>query len=163
MLAFGGMRFARGPLTTGQRMVLERGAGLLDRVALVPPGADLAAVCAAVQALVCRHEALRTRFPAGGKEQVADGAGLLPIRLCGDVEEARAALVAEPFDVVGEWGIRVGVVCRDGEPRSVVLCLSELAVDTRAASLVVDDLCALLRRAEPRSPPLRPLDQVQPG
>jgi glutamate racemase len=152
------MRFARGPLTAEQRAVLEAGVDRLYRTTSVPPGVDLAAVCAALQALVGRHEALRTRFPAGDREQVVDGAGLLPIEMYGDVEEARAALTAEPFDIVGEWGIRVGVVRRGDEPRSVVLCLSRLAVDARSANQVADDLCALLRGADPLSRPLRPLD-----
>jgi hypothetical protein len=158
VLTFGGMRFARGPLTAGQRLVLENGVGRLARAAQVPPGVDLADVCAAVYALVCRHEALRTRFPGGGREQVVDGAGMLTLRMCGDVAEARAAVTAEPFDIVGEWGIRVGVVCEGGEPQAVVLCMSQLAVDAQEATQLADELCALLRGAEPTGDPLRPLE-----
>lgn len=169
MLTFGGMRFARGPLTLGQRNVLEslsqRSADAdhtdnLDRVVPVPPRTDMGEVSAAVHALVRRHETLRTRFPAGAREQVVDGAGMLTIRLCGSVEEARAALCAEPFDIVGEWGIRVAAVCRDSRPRSVVLCLSPLAVDAWAANLVADDLRVLLRGAERPDPMLQPLAQA---
>lgn len=169
-LTFGGMRFARGPLTLGQRIVMaglsQRDARtgdtcIIDRVVPVRPGTGLDDVCAAVHTLVRRHEALRTRFPAGTREQVVDGAGTLAVRMCGSVEEARAALVAEPFDVVAEWGIRVAVVCQDGRPRSVVLRLSHLAVDAWAATLVVEDLRALLRggRRWPQSCG-QPLDQV---
>jgi hypothetical protein len=169
VLTFGGMRFARGPLTLGQRIVLEsllqRNAEAdytynLDRVVPVPPGTDLAGVYTAVQALMYRHETLRTRFPADGREQVVDGAGTLQIRTCGSVEEARAALVTEPFDIFGEWGIRIAVVCRGDRPRSIVLCLSHLAVDAWAANLVVEDLRALLRGVHRPSPMLRPLDQA---
>jgi hypothetical protein len=163
------MRFARGPLTLGQRIVLEslsqRSAEAdytynIDRVVPVPPGTDLAGVRVAVQALLGRHEALRTRFPAGGREQVVDGAGMLSLLMCGSVEEARTALVTEPFDVFSEWGIRIAVVSRNDRPRSVVLCLSHLAVDAWAANLVVDDLRALLRGVHRPSPALRPLDQA---
>jgi hypothetical protein len=155
VLTFGGMRFARGPLTPEQRIVLESAGhpGQFERVVPVPAGADLPDVCDAVHALVCRHETLRTRFPPGGHEQVVDGAGLLPLRMCGSVEEARAALAVEPFDVVGEWGIRVAVVGTDERPRSVFLCLSRLAVDAWAADLVVDDLSSLLRTTDRRRVP----------
>lgn len=169
MLTFGGMRFARGPLTLGQRIVLEslsqRSADAdytynIERVVPVPPRTDLADVFAAVYALVRRHETLRTRFPAGDREQIVDGAGMLAVRMCGSVEEARAALVTEPFDIVAEWGIRVAVVSRNDRPRSVVLCLSHLAVDAWAANLVAEDLRALLRGAERPEPVLQPLAQA---
>lgn len=163
MLTFGGMRFARGPLTFGQQIVLEhlsQCTDTIERIVPVPPDMDLAGVSSAVHALVCRHETLRTRFPAGGREQVVDGAGMLSIRLCGSVEEARTALVTDPFDIAGEWGIRVAVVCEDDRPRSIVLCLSHLAVDAWAANLVVDDLSALLRGVERPAPVMQPLDQA---
>lgn len=161
MLTFGGMRFARGPLTLGQLSALENLTRPgIARVVPVPPRADMTDVSAAVHALVRRHEALRTRFPAGALEQIVDGAGLLSIRLCGSVEEARAALVTEPFDIVAEWGIRVAVVCQDSWPRAVVLCLSPLAADAWAADLVVDDLRVLLRGAERPAPVWQPLEQA---
>lgn len=154
LLSFDGLRTARGPLTLGQRIVLEslsqRSADAdytynIDRVVPVPPGADLDAVCDAVHALVCRHETLRTRFPGGSREQVVDGVGTLAVRACYSIADARAALATDPFDVATEWGIRVAVVSRRDRPRSVVLCLSHLAVDAWAANLVVDDLNSLLR------------------
>ncbi|MFF3792067.1 condensation domain-containing protein [Streptomyces sp. NPDC001981] len=154
LLRFDGLRTARGPLTLGQRIVLEslsrRTADAdytynIDRVVPVPPGADLDAVREAVHALVCRHETLRTRFPDGAREQVVDGTGTLAVQACDSIAEARAALACEPFDVATEWGIRVAVVSRRDRPRSVVLCLSHLAVDAWAANLVVEDLSALLR------------------
>lgn len=169
MLTIGGMRFARGPLTLGQRIVVEslsqRTADSdypynIDRVVPVPVGLNVDKVCAAVYTLACRHESLRTRFPAGGQEQVVDGAGSLAIRMCESVEEARTVLMAEPFDIVAEWGLRVAVVCRKERPRSVVLCLSHLAVDAWAANLVADDLSALLRGAESPVPARQPLDQA---
>jgi hypothetical protein len=164
VLTFGGLRFARGPLTLGQRTVLARQPGgcpcVIERAVPVPPGTDVADVWLAVQAVVCRHETLRTRFPAGDREQVVDGAGTLPIRMCDSVGEARAELTEKPFDVVGEWGIRVAVVCRDERPRVVLLCLSPLAVDTWAADLVVEDLHALLRGVDRPPPVMQPLEQA---
>jgi hypothetical protein len=164
MLIFGGLRFARGPLTGGQRFVLDhlRGPDHLERVVPVPSGVDLAGVYDAVHAMVCRHETLRTRFPAGGREQVVDGAGMLAVRTFGSVEEARAAL-GEPFDMVGEWGIRVAAVCQRGRPRAVVLWLARLAVDPWAADLVVDHLAALLSAPDRnREPPRRqPVDRAE--
>jgi hypothetical protein len=166
VLIFGGLRFARGPLTLGQRIVLgsltRRSATAIERVVPVPVGVDLDAVSLAVHALVCRHETLRTRFPPGGEEQVVDGAGMLQIRMCDSVEEARTELVADPFDGAAEWGIRVAVVMSSvpDRPRTVILCLSHLAVDTWAADLVVEDLCALLRGAELPLLSSQPLDQA---
>jgi hypothetical protein len=148
VLIFGGMPFTRGPLTSEQRSVLENPNGRddLERVVSVPATKDLAGVYDAVHAVVCRHQALRTRFPAGGRELVVDGAGMLEVRTCASIDEARATLAALPFDPVGEWGIRVAVVCVDDRPRSVVLRLSCLAVNVWTAELVVDDLCGSLRR-----------------
>jgi hypothetical protein len=148
VLIFGGMPFIRGPLTSGQRSVLEHPNGRddLERVLSVPSAVDLPAVYDAVHAVVCRHEALRTRFPAGGREQVVDGAGMLAVELCTSLEEARTALASVPFDAAGEWGIRVAVVCAGDRPRSVVLRLSRLVADMWTAELVVNDLCLLLRR-----------------
>lgn len=169
MLTIGGMRFARGPLTLGQRMVVESLARRtadadyphnIDRIVPVPVGVNVEKVSAAVFTLASRHESLRTRFPAGAQEQVVDGAGTLAIRICESVEEARGVLMAEPFDIAAEWGLRVAVVCRKERPRSVVLCLSHLAVDEWAADLVADDLLALLRGAEPPDPARQPLDQA---
>jgi hypothetical protein len=168
VLTFDGLRAARGPLTCGQRIVLEslsqRSADAdytynIDRVVPVPSGTDLAGVCDALHALVCRHESLRTRFPSHA-EQVVDGAGDLAMPVSGSVAEARAALGAEPFDIAAEWGIRVAVVCRGDRPRSVVLCLSHLAVDAWAANLVVDDLRALLRKPKRDNEVRQPLEQA---
>ena len=156
MLIFGGMRFVRGPLTVGQRVALSQ-PDLVERVVTVPAGTDLPDVFAAVHALICRHEALRTRFPAGDREQVVDGAGMLTIRTCGTVEEAFST---EPLDIAAEWGIRVTVVSRGDRPTSVVLCMSNLAVDAWAADLVVADLAALLRGAELLTPVWQPVDQA---
>lgn len=166
MLTFDGLRAGRGPLTCGQRIVLESLSQRtedadytynIDRVVPVPPGVDLAGVHAAVHALVCRHETLRTRFDGG--EQVVDGDGELAVAVCGGVAEARDALGA-PFDVAAEWGLRVAVVCRGDRPRSVVLCLSHLAVDAWAANLVVAELRGLLRAPAPETPAPQPLEQA---
>jgi hypothetical protein len=148
VLIFGGMPFTRGPLTSGQRSVLEHpnGRDHHERIVSVPSTTDLAGVYDAVHAVVCRHEALRTRFPSGGREKVVDGAGMLAVPTCAGLDEARVAQAASPFDPEGEWGIRVAVVCVDDRPRSVVLRLSCLVVDAWTADLVVNDLCGLLRR-----------------
>lgn len=170
-LSFNGLRSARGPLTLGQRIVFEslaqRSADAdytynIDRVVQVPSGTEPAAVCEAVHALVCRHESLRTRFPEGAAEQVVDGAGSLTLRAEHSVAQARTVLAAEPFDITAEWGIRVTVVSRQGRPRSVVLCLSHLAVDAWAANLLAEELAALLRApARSGTPPvLQPVDQA---
>jgi hypothetical protein len=89
-----------------------------------------------------------------------DGAGSFAIRMCDSVEEARGVLMAEPFDIAAEWGMRVAVVCRKERPRSVVLRLSRLAVDEWAANLLADDLRAVLGGAEPPVPGWQPLDQA---
>jgi hypothetical protein len=175
VLRFDGLRAGRGPLTCGQRIVLESLSQRtedadytynIDRVVPVPPGVDLARVHDAVHALVCRHDTLRTRFDIaeqGGEqvaEQVVDGAGELAVLVCGSVAEARDTLVAAPFDIAAEWGVRVAVVCRGDRPRSVVLCLSHLAVDAWAANLVVDDLRALFRAPARETTARQPLEQA---
>ena len=130
----------------------------------VPAGRDLDTVLAAVRRLVERHDSLHTVYvdtPDGPVQRVL-GDGEIPLRVheIGDrgVDEAAAdvgeALRGPWFDIGADLPLRVAVLTVDGEPRTVLLAASHMAVDGWSFTIVRGDLVNLLQ-----DPPI----VVEPG
>ncbi|WP_432920711.1 condensation domain-containing protein [Microbispora sp. CA-135349] len=128
-------------------------------------------VAAALAEVVGRHDALRSlvRLGADGPYQVVKATGTLPIELVdaarGDADDAAAELVARLAGrsfADGEQPLRAGFVVCDGAVTQVVLVISHVVADWRAADVVVRDLrMLLLRGAIARPPSSQLLDLVR--
>jgi hypothetical protein len=150
---FTGARAAAGPLTFGQRNTLhwvgreaDAFSALIQWVLVLPPGVTLADVAAAFEVLMSRHEALRTRYPDGDRQEVLGG-GELPIEVhrLSDEEAARgddeivellvAGLRADGVDFRTGLPLRVAVAVTD-VPRVAVVVYSHMAVDFGSMALI---------------------------
>lgn len=107
---------------------------------------------AALDRLVARHEALRTRFtgPRESPRQRVEEAAAPYVEV---VEAEPAGRVCDrlsdmPFDYWNEWPLRVAFVVAGGQVRQVVLVLCHLAADGPAADLIVRDFRLLLLRGD---------------
>lgn len=138
----------------------------------VPAGRGLDAVLHAVRCLVQRHDSLHTVYldtPDGPVQRVL-GEGELAVRVheLGDrgLDEATAELGEELrspwFDLGVDLPLRVAVLSVDGEPRTVLLAASHMAVDGWSLTIVRGDLVNLLQDppvvVEPGQQPLQRLD-----
>jgi hypothetical protein len=135
----------------------------------VPAGRDLRDVTTAVRHLVERHDSLHTLYadtPDGPRQRVV-GEGDIPLHLhdIGDLgtREAAAELgeaLRRPwFDLGADLPLRVAVLTRDGEPVTVLLAASHMAVDGWSFAIVRGDLLNLLQDppvvVEPGQQPLQ--------
>jgi amino acid adenylation domain-containing protein len=122
---------------------------------------DLAALRRAVDQLVARHPALRTRLPAGDDGmpvQAVDPPG--PIR----IEQADAERLSEfaitqarrPFQIARAWPIRMSLVRLDDEEHALVLVVHQLAFDEASFAVLLTDLAALYRAEVEQSAPALP-------
>ncbi|NUS14880.1 MAG: hypothetical protein HOY69_26380 [Streptomyces sp.] len=112
--------------------------------------------------LLRTYETLRTRYVATpeGPEQRVSYAGQLSVPIHDSPADAgetvasqtMAELASRPFDIAGEWPIRLAVVNVDGSPRYLVFVLCHLAVDFMGASWMQHHLRALLPPQPPRAP-----------
>lgn len=114
-------------------------------------GVSPEAACAAVLALVARHEALRTRFTPGDggfRSQHVAGEGTIPVRTCdagaAGVGEAAARLTGllteAAIDVTTEFPVRFGLVVAAGTVRRVVVVASHMVVDGWGLENLLSDL-----------------------
>lgn len=104
--------------------------------------------------LIQTYEALRTTYvaPPEGPAQKVSGTGHLTVEVAdrpAEASEAAAAdimtaLASRPFDIGGEWPIRLAVVSVDGAPRHVVVVVSHLMVDFTGAAWMRHHLRSLL-------------------
>lgn len=127
----------------------------------LPAGTSLEVVQAAVDALVERHEALRTTFDVderGDPEQSVQPPHSLPVEpLEVDADPDLPALLAgplahllgRPMTLESEWPIRAAAVFQQGHPTHVLLVIHQLAIDawsfrvlTREFEALVGDLAA---------------------
>ncbi len=145
---------------------------------------DLAAFRRAIDGLVARHAALRTRLPAGPAGtgvQVVDSPG--PVKLGfteltgmpGDAASAELARIAaaesaRPFQLAADWPIRASLVRLGAGEHVLVLVVHQLAFDEASAAILVTDLAALYQaevtgRPAPAGPPVTFADYAiaEPG
>ncbi|GAA3174639.1 condensation domain-containing protein [Nonomuraea roseoviolacea] len=103
----------------------------------------------ALDALVARHESLRTRLtgPREAPLQLLWPAARPHVEITSEpAHVVRDRLAAEPFRYADEWPLRVAFVVDGEHVRDVVLVLCHLAADGHAADLVVRDFRLLLIR-----------------
>ena len=148
---------ARVPLTPAQQRLwlLQRldpgSAAYTVPVALRLVGAlDRAALQAAVDAVVARHEALRTRFPEvdGAPQVVVDPPGPVEIAVVPAADEAEARLVVAaasgtPLEIADRPPLRAVLVPWRPDEQFLVLVVHHIDVDGWSMGLVVDELAAL--------------------
>ncbi|WP_203737922.1 non-ribosomal peptide synthase/polyketide synthase, partial [Actinoplanes italicus] len=110
---------------------------------------DVASLTAALEALVERHEVLRTRLVADGHgvpHQVVDPPGPFPLAetgLTGDLRELLAAEARRPFDLTTGPMLR-GLLVRTGEDRCLlVLFLHHVVSDEWSERILRNELAAL--------------------
>ncbi|EON33245.1 Non-ribosomal peptide synthetase modules-related protein [Gordonia terrae C-6] len=121
----------------------------------IPAGTDEPAVSTAVETLVDRHPALRTRYlatPDGPRQRVL-GAWRPPLQRVSTTELATAAgigMLGEPFDLTGEPPVRVWLVTGDDQltPVAVVMIAHHIAMDGESAAIVQRELGLLLAGLE---------------
>ena len=104
----------------------------------VPAGRDLPAVTTALRHLVERHDSLHTVYvdtPEGPRQRVV-GEGDIPLQVhdIGDrgdlaTEELGEALRRPWFDIGADLPLRAAILTRDGEPVTVLLAASHMAVE----------------------------------
>jgi amino acid adenylation domain-containing protein len=107
---------------------------------------DLAALARALQALVDRHEALRTTFPTvdGGPQRRIHATITLEIeRHALRVEDFAGAFARRPFDLSEGPLLRAALLFLDRDDHALVLVLHHLAADAATVSLLLSELAAL--------------------
>ncbi|WP_432824657.1 hypothetical protein [Dactylosporangium sp. CA-092794] len=131
---FQGWRAAAGPLTVGQLNIGKwladaphAPAAMLDQAFVVPDGVTVGDVAECFGVLLCRHEALRSRYLLGepGEQRVLT-AGEVPMAVYRAAPGETAASVAErmvaltrekPIDVAVEAPVRIAVAVREETTR----------------------------------------------
>ncbi|MGG7637555.1 non-ribosomal peptide synthase/polyketide synthase, partial [Pseudomonas sp. ES1] len=118
---------------------------------------DVAALQRALDALVQRHESLRTRFVEqdGQAWQVIDAAAVLPIEHeslldAADEREARLkasvlAAIQQPFDLRSGPLVRVKLIELAAQEQVLLLTLHHIVTDGWSMQVLVDELIALYR------------------
>ncbi|MEO3789456.1 amino acid adenylation domain-containing protein [Nonomuraea sp. B10E15] len=130
---------------------------------------DTGALQAALDAVVARHESLRTSFADvdGGPVAVVHPPGPVPVErldLTGSpgAEERARRLVAErtnaPFDLAGSPPLRVSLLALGRDDNVLCFALHHIIADGASLGVLFDDLFALyLAEVEGREPVLAPL------
>ncbi|OKI27096.1 hypothetical protein A6A25_07635 [Saccharothrix sp. CB00851] len=107
---------------------------------------DVAALGAALNALVARHEALRTWFAAedGVPVQVVSASWTVPVtRLTGDVDAVVREEVGRPFALHGGPLLRAGLVEVAPDEHVLVLVLHHAIADGWSCAVLFDELARL--------------------
>jgi amino acid adenylation domain-containing protein len=131
---------------------------------------DLAALRRALDELVARHAALRTRMPAddtGSPTAVVDPPG--PVRLeladyagrsrdeaARQLAEFAAALALRPFQLAAGWPLRTALVRLSQREHALILVVHQLAFDEVSFAVLTRDLAALYEAEVAGRPPARP-------
>ncbi|MFJ5833426.1 condensation domain-containing protein [Streptomyces sp. NPDC093089] len=177
---YAGGEARRGPVTRGQanmiRCILRDEPVQINihDVWPVPAGTRTDAAIDALRALVIRHEALRTTFPAppgGGvpHEQVVSSEGEftltlldhdeLPPDAAGYAESVARAARTDRFHLDRDFPLRVSLVSAAGAPAFVALAASHAVTDVGALAVLREEWLALLAGSHlPDVTALTPLD-----
>jgi Condensation domain len=181
-LAFSGLRSGDAPLTLGQHSTLtwmgvpgfEWYHAMLSVLA-VPSGTGIDAVCAALHALIVRHESLRTTYPVlpdGERCQRVAGSGGIDVDLYevpttpdapNDSEAAGwmgDRMRSMPFDVSCELPIRVALAAQHGDVRVVAVVYSHIAVDLASMVVLSQQFAQLVADPADQPPGHQPSDQA---
>jgi amino acid adenylation domain-containing protein len=127
----------------------------------VRSGIDVDAVRRAFQALVARHDALRTTFAlrAGALVQEVRGDVQVPVELIDAADWGEEALVEKvaaayrlPFDLEHGPLLRIAVFARSTTDSVLLICAHHIALDGRSIVLLFEDLAALYRAEITRQP-----------
>lgn len=145
-----------------QRSAPDSSADNTPIVVGLPGPLDPAALESALTGLFARHPILRTRYES-------DGAGLptpiveppVPVRLTaedGDPRDILAAELARPFDLAAGPPVRLRLVRRPAEDRTLLLLVvHRIAADDRSGELIAEQVRAAYRG---RPIPVPPLDHA---
>ena len=142
------------PLSFGQerlwfldRLQPESGAYHLHQAVILRGALDADRLWNALDALVQRHEVLRTRLVTdeeGVPHQVVDEPRALPRREeRGDAEELAARDACAPFDLASDWPLRVCLVTRGPDEHALLLTVHHVAADAWSLGLLWKELAAL--------------------
>jgi hypothetical protein len=137
----------------------------------LPAGCTLAAIAAAIELTLRRHDGLRTvlRPDAGGWRQEVEGAGEITVAVYETVEEGcwpyavgvGTELSALPWDG-GEWPVRLAAILVDGAPTFLAVAYNRLVLDAQSVVAVRDELSRTLATGEPGpAPAWGPLDEAR--
>lgn len=114
----------------------------------VPPGDGLPGVLARIERAVNRYEGIRTQVVGGadGPVQQMYGDGEYPVEIveagpCHDAAEAELTGRMRAMDLFAEGRVpfAFAVITEYGVPRSLMICLSHLAMDASTIRLLLDD------------------------
>ncbi|TCC36315.1 condensation domain-containing protein [Kribbella speibonae] len=133
--------------------VPEHNGVLLDWAWTVPEGVTVADVAVALNQLVERRVALRTKYPVsllGLPMQCVHPAFDVPILTWqdttgGGLRELTDELSRRPIDPAVDWPIRAGVLLRGEVPVSMVLVFNHLTLDGISTAILRDEFLALLK------------------
>ncbi|HUC56862.1 MAG TPA: amino acid adenylation domain-containing protein [Streptosporangiaceae bacterium] len=127
---------------------------------------DLAALRRALDALVARHPALRTRMPAapdGRPTAIIDPPGPVKLALSdakqGHVRDLAIAEAARPFRLAADWPMRAHLVRVGPEEHELVVVVHQVAFDDGSLGVLLRDLAALYAAeatGRPFAAPTRP-------
>ncbi|MDN0201122.1 condensation domain-containing protein [Streptomyces sp. S.PNR 29] len=174
-IKFSGSRSGEGPLTWGQRAMVEAMArnrqtwNIACALDLTHRHLDASTVLASLGTVIARNESLRTlvRVVDGEPRQCVVDSGTLPVTtvLCSAAEARDHAerLIDErnrrPFRLDAEWPVRITLVIAEDRVRYVVFVFSHVAVDNMGMLLAREDLSHVLTTGSPAwEPGLQPLD-----
>lgn len=167
-VVFVGSRSATAPLTWGQQTTWDdiqfflpavKYFFFLRRRVTVPIGLSLDDVLDGIRELVARHEVLRTLFRADEQGEVTQNVldtGTFGVTVFCAVSSAECDFdaladeherlaAASSLDHSVELPLRPVVGLLDGEPRTVILCVSHAAADMQGTHLLSDELSRVLQ------------------
>lgn len=168
----------QGPLTWGQELLWlgylasppdrRQGHTVVQRFA-VPAGTTVADVAGALDALVSRHESLRTTYHQAAQDyQLVHPPRPVRLQVLQTSTDAADALVLETttamrrhaFDLAEPDTVRACVVVVGNEPKSLLIAVHHIAVDGWSWVVLRREFAALVQGTPLPTPAWQPLDQA---